>query len=194
MATAPTTEQELVPNGTSAIVETPQEHGVFPPFDSTTFASQFFWLAITFVVLYWLMAKVITPRFAGIVAVRQAKISADIEQAEKAKAESEAALAAYESALANARASAGTIAEAARSEAKAAADAERSATEASLAAKLAAAEERISGIKAKALAEVGVIAGDATQEIVKVLVGTDVPASDVEAAVGRAMSGGPDAR
>jgi F-type H+-transporting ATPase subunit b len=194
MATSPTTEQDLVPGGTGAIVETPQEHGVFPPFDSTTFASQFFWLAITFIVLYWLMAKVITPRIAGILAVRQAKIAADIDQAEKAKAESDAAIAAYESALANARASAGNIAEAARNEAKAAAAAERASTEAALAAKLASAEERIAAIKTKALGEVGQIAGDATQEIVKALVGADVPAAEVEAAVGRALNGGADVR
>ena len=43
----------------------PAEHhggGVFPPFDSSTYASQLLWLAITFVVFFVLMQKVIAPR------------------------------------------------------------------------------------------------------------------------------------
>ena len=38
--------------------------GVFPPFDSSTFASQLLWLAITFGLFYLLMSKVIVPASA----------------------------------------------------------------------------------------------------------------------------------
>jgi F-type H+-transporting ATPase subunit b len=194
MATAPTTEEDIVPNGTGAIVETPHEKAVFPPFDSTTFASQLLWLAITFILLYWLMAKVIIPRISKILGDRQARIAADIEKAERARAESDAALAAYEKALATARTSASTIAESAREQAKTAAETERKATEASLAGKLAAAEARIGEIKSKALADVGQIAGDATELIVKALIGADVARKDVDDAVSGSMKGGADVR
>jgi F-type H+-transporting ATPase subunit b len=190
MATAPQLEEDVVPGGTGVIVETEAEHKVFPPFDSTTFASQFLWLAITFVLLYWLVAKIAIPRIAGILAERQGRISGDLQAAEQAKANSEAARLGYEKALADARASGFAIAETARNEAKAAADAERKGIEADLAAKLADAETRIAGIKSQALSEVGAIAGEATEAIVKALVDADVARSDVDKAVADSLSGG----
>ena len=173
--------------GTGGHVETSAEHEVFPPFDPTTFASQLLWLAITFVVLYFLMAKVAIPRIAGILPNAPARIAADIEKAERAKADSEAALAAYEKALAEARANASAIAESARTAAKAASDAERAGDRGDLAGKLAAAETRIGEIKTRALAEVGAIAGEATEAIVKALIDADVDKGDVDAAVATAM-------
>ena len=179
---------ETAPAGAGTLVEHPAaEHAVFPPFDSSTFASQLLWLAITFVALYFLLARVAMPRIAGILAARSGRIAGDIEKAERAKAESEAALAAYEQALATARANAFAIAEAARTAAKAAADAERTGIETGLASKLAAAEARIAEIKAKALSEVGAIAGEATAAIVKALIDAEVGKGDVDAAVARSM-------
>ena len=176
------------PAAAGSSTEQPQaEHAPFPPFDKSTFASQLLWLAITFVALYFLMARVAIPRIGGILADRSGRIAGDIASAEKAKADSEAALAAYEKALATARANAFAIAEAARSQAKAAADAERTATEAELERKLAEAEARIGVIKAKALSEVGAIAAEATTAIVKALIDADVGKSDVDAAVAGAM-------
>lgn len=174
--------------GTEAITEAPGEHKVFPPFDPTTFASQLFWLAITFAVFYWLMAKVALPRVSAILANRQDRISGDIAEAERAKADSEKAAAAYEKQLAEARAGAFTIAEDARAKAKAEADTRRSAMEADLQKKLAAAEARIGEIKARALADVGSIAGEAAEAVVKSLADVNVTAGEVGAAVSAAMA------
>jgi F-type H+-transporting ATPase subunit b len=181
---------ETVPadTGTGTAVEHPAaEHAVFPPFDSSTFASQLLWLAITFVALYYLMARVAIPRISGILTERTGRIAADVDKAERAKVDSEAALAAYEKALAAARSNASTIAETARVAAKTAADAERGETEAALARKLAAAEVSIGEIKTKALADVGAIASEATAAIVKALIDADVGKGDADAAVARAM-------
>ena len=159
----------------------------FPPFDPSHFASQLLWLAISFVALYFLMARVAIPRIAAILAERKARIDSDFAAAEKAKADSEAALAAYELALATARKNASAIAEGAREASKAATDTERAGIEADLAAKLAAAEKRIGDIKTRALAEVGAIAGEATGAIVKRLLDADVGQADIAAAVDKAM-------
>lgn len=187
------TPQPLTPGqpdaigGQGTLVEQPAEHKVFPPFDSTWFASQFVWLVITFAILYFLMAKVAIPRIGGILAARRGRINDDLAAAEKAKANSEAAMAGYEKALAAARADANGIAEEARTAAKSAADAKRAGIEADLGRQLAAAEARIADIKAKALSEVGAIAGEATGAIVKALIDTDVAKNDVDAAVAASM-------
>ena len=99
--------------------------GGFPPFDSSTFASQLFWLALTFGFLYWFMSKVIVPRIGGILEMRQDRIAQDLDKAHELKAEADAAIAAYEQELAEAKASANEIGNKARDTAKSAAEAER---------------------------------------------------------------------
>ena len=79
------------------------EHGggAFPPFDSSTFASQLFWLALTFGFLYWFMSRVIVPRIGSILETRQDRIAQDIDRAHELKTEADAAFAAYEQELAD---------------------------------------------------------------------------------------------
>jgi F-type H+-transporting ATPase subunit b len=172
------------------VAHAPGAKEAFPPFDATTFASQLFWLAITFVTLYVLLRRVAIPRIGGILRARAERIAGDLTEAQRAKEKSEAAIAAYERALASARANASAIAEGARNDAKAIAAAERKTTEAELAGKLVAAEARIADIKTKALADVGSIASEATTAIVKALIGSDVGKSDADAAVADAMKAG----
>ena len=78
-------------------------HGGFPPFQSETFASQLVWLTIAFVLLYVLMAKLALPRVASIIESRQKHIEDDLADASRLKGELDAAVAAYEKALADAR-------------------------------------------------------------------------------------------
>ena len=160
---------------------------VFPPFDSTTFPSQLLWLAITFVALYYLMAKVALPRIAGILENRRDRIASDLDTAERLKGESDEAIAAYDQALAQARDKAFKIAESARDRARQGAEVKRSAIEADLDKKLANAEERIGEIKAEALREVGGIAAGAAVEIVTALTTIAATRSDTETAVAAVM-------
>src|SRR4029077_17370868 len=89
---------------TTAHTEVPGEHkAAFPPFNPQTFASQLFWLVVTFVLLYAIMAKVALPRVGAIIANRQKHIADDFAEAEQSRAQSDAAIAAYEKALADSR-------------------------------------------------------------------------------------------
>jgi F-type H+-transporting ATPase subunit b len=146
-------------------------HGGFPPFQAQTFASQLFWLVIAFVLLYALMAKWALPRVAKIIESRQKRIEGDIAEAGKLKQQSEEALAAYEKALADARARAQAIANETRERETAAAEARRKALEAELKAKLAEAEKTIAATKQAAMANVRAIAEDAARAIVERLIG-----------------------
>src|SRR6185436_10673718 len=80
------------------------EHGGgFPPFQKETFASQIVWLVTTFVALYLLISRIAIPRIGGIIEDRARRIEGDFAAAQRMKEESEAALAAYEKSLAEAR-------------------------------------------------------------------------------------------
>ena len=94
---------------TTTHIEVPGGRG-FPPFQSEHFASQLVWLAMSFVLLYVLMSRIALPRIGAIMAERGRLISEDLAAAERLKEQSNAANLAYETALADARARAQTIA------------------------------------------------------------------------------------
>jgi F-type H+-transporting ATPase subunit b len=166
-----------------ASVEAHPPADVFPPFDPTFFPSQLLWLAITFVALYLLVARVALPRLGGILEDRRDRIAHDLDQAERLKQQSEEAIAAYERALAKARADALAVGEEAREAAKREAAARQAEVEADLNTRLAAAEARIAEIKTKALADVGAVAADVAAAVVERLLGEQPAAGEVEAAV-----------
>ncbi|HEY6701860.1 MAG TPA: F0F1 ATP synthase subunit B [Pseudolabrys sp.] len=169
---------------TTAHTEAPGGHkGVFPPFDSHTFASQLVWLAITFVLLYLLMAKIALPRVGGIIAERQKRIDDDLVQANSFKTQSDAALAAYEKALADARNRAQSIANDMREKQSAEADSVRKKLEGQLNVKLAEAEKAITTTKQAAMANVHGIATDAAKAIVERLIGKAPADTAIDAAI-----------
>lgn len=169
---------------TTSHTEQPSGHkGTFPPFDSQTFASQLVWLAITFVVLYVMLSKVAIPRVGGILEQRQKRIADDLAAAAALKGESDAAIVAYEKALADARARAQAIANETRDQQSAQAEATRKRLEDELNVKLAEAEKTIAATKTAAMANVRGIAADATKAIVERLIGRAPTDSAVDAAV-----------
>ena len=74
--------------------------GTFPPFNSSTFASQLVSLVVFFVALYIIVSRVALPRVGAVIDARQNKIEGDLAEAQKLKDESESALKAYEGDLA----------------------------------------------------------------------------------------------
>jgi len=172
-----------------AIEVPPSEHGGnFPPFDATTFASQLLWLAITFAVFYWLMKNVAMPRISGILEDRKDRIAGDISEANRLKDETDAAIAAYEQALAEARNTAHGIAHDTRAKLKADHEARREKAEAELNEKLKAAEAHIAGIKTEALSHIDDIAGETTSALVEQLMGKAPTKADLTKALKSAMN------
>jgi F-type H+-transporting ATPase subunit b len=150
----------------------PSEHGAgFPPFNKEAFPSQLLWLVVFFVALYLIAAKWALPRVGSILRDRQRRLADDLAEAARMKEEADAAVAAYEKGLAEARARAQAMADDARRKLNAQAEAERKALEDKLHARLAVAEKTIAATKTAAMANVHGIAEDAASAIVTRLTG-----------------------
>src|SRR3954469_765159 len=161
---------------------------VFPPFASETFGSQLLWFAITFGLLYWLMAKLALPRVGEILENRSNSIAADLAEAERLRGESEAAGEAYEKSLGEARAKAKAIAQETREALMAESDAKRKTLEAELARRIADSEATISARTREAMASVRGIAADTAMAIVERLTGRAPERASVEAALDRVVA------
>jgi F-type H+-transporting ATPase subunit b len=159
----------------------------FPPFQSETFVSQLFWLAIAFTALYLLASRLVLPRVGGIIDARAKRIADDLEEAQQFKAAADAANAAYEKALADARSRAQALANATREKQQAETGSKRKVLEQQLDSKLAEAEKTIAATKVAAMGNVRSIATDAAAAIVTRLTGTKPSGQAVTAAVGEAL-------
>jgi F-type H+-transporting ATPase subunit b len=154
-----------------------------PQLDFETFPTQVFWLVVSFVLLYVLMRTVALPRIEKIIEERRGRLDEDLEKAAQMKTEAEAVIAAYEKALAEARANAQATVKA-TVDRIAAASAERQRQAAAvLAEKTNAAEARIAAAKADALRGVRDVAVEVAQAMAQRLTGATPETSRAAAAV-----------
>lgn len=154
-----------------------------PQLNPLDWAPQIIWLVITFSILYVLMKRVALPRIGSVIEARHARIAGDIEAADKLRRETQEAIAAYEQALAEAKARAHSIAQEANNKLKDEVAAERAALDRDLAARSAEAEKRIHQAKVSALKDVNQVATDTAAEIVRSLIGVAPSQPEVSAAV-----------
>ena len=163
----------------------------FPPFDASTFPSQLLWFFVAFGFLYWYMSTRALPQIGKVIENRRARIARDLDDATMMQQKADAAAAAHEKTLAEARAKAQAMAQAARDQAAADAEAKRKALEGELAVRIAAAEKQIAATRAQAMTNVSEIARDAAGAIVERLAGRAPDPAAVAAAVefGQALSG-----
>jgi F-type H+-transporting ATPase subunit b len=151
--------------------------GGLPQLNVLDFSPQLIWLAITFLVLYFLMSKLTLPRVGEVLQERADRISKDLAEAQRLKGETEKAIATYEQAMAEARGRAQKIAQENRDRLNAEISKERTEVEARIAAKTADAERSIAAAKAQAMGQVNEIATDTAKAIVAELIGK-TPTSD----------------
>ncbi|GJD95938.1 F0F1 ATP synthase subunit B family protein [Methylobacterium iners] len=171
------------PNQATVVVPDSEHGGGFPPFQSHTFLSQLIWLALAFGLLYYLMAKIALPRIQGILHDRATRLSGDLDEAHRMKAEAEAAGAAYERALSEAQSKARAISADTRNSVAQETDARRKSLEAELNERLVASEATIKSRTAEAMGSVRGIAAETASAIVERLTGH----SPDQAALNRAL-------
>ncbi len=177
------------PAGTSSHTEAEGGARPFPPFETSTFASQLVSLAIAFVALYLIVSRIALPRVGGVIDARQNKIEGDLAAAQKFKDESDAAIKAYEADLAAARSRAQAISNETREKLNAQSEAERKTLEEKLAQKLSQAEKTIAATRTSAMSNVRGIAADAAATIVQRLTGISPDSKSVESAVDASLKG-----
>ncbi|HLJ65289.1 MAG TPA: F0F1 ATP synthase subunit B' [Stellaceae bacterium] len=158
-----------------------------PQLEFATFVPQLIWLGITFLLLYGLMAWLGLPKVGAIIAQRKALIEGDLDKANRMKAESETVLAAYERALATARAEA----QATMKEAIERLNAQSSERLRQMAETLAregeAAERRIDAARQAAMASLAEVAVDVVRSATGKLLGHEIDAARARSAVEAAM-------
>jgi len=161
-----------------------------PQLDPTSFLSQIFWLAISFVILYLVMSRVALPRVADVLEARQSRIALDLDEAARLKTEAEVALATYEATMAEARSTAQALLAKAAEERAEQAAARNAELDARLGKRLAEAEARIVAAKEAALDEVDRVAADIARSATERLIGAAPDADKARAAVALAREGG----
>lgn len=160
-----------------------------PQLDPTFYTGQLFWLAVTFVVLYWVLSKAVLPRVANVLEARQNKIDDDLDRAATSKREAESVLAEYEKSLAEGHAAALTMLRQAADDMAA----ESAKSHGELADKLSddvkAAEARILEAKKAAVGNINEVAAEVAQAATLRLIGLEVDDKAAAASV-KAVAGG----
>ena len=129
------------------------------------------WMAVILLVLYFLLSRWALPQIGSVLEHRAATISADLEAARSAKAEADAAVAALNKTMNEARAAAQSEITQAVDAAKEQARANALAQQERLDAQLAASEAQIAAAQATALAAIKPVAADTAREILSRLTG-----------------------
>jgi len=152
-----------------------------------TFASQLFWLVVTFAALYFFLRAVALPKITSVLEQRQSRISADLEKAALLKDEAEGVLAEYEKAAEEGRAKAQAAIREAQEELSAEAAKRHDALGEKLAKQVREAEERIAKEREDALKNIRDVAVDLAQAATERLVGAKIDAKSAQTAVDAAM-------
>lgn len=161
-----------------------------PQLDSSTFASQIFWLIVAFATLYYLLKTKALPRVSEILETRQDRIAADLDRAARLRADAEEALERHEKVVAEAQHNAQQRIKEAHERLAADIAKRQTELEADLAKKLHDADRRIGAAKREALGEIAGVAAEVVQVAVKRLGGIEISETEARAAVDRLAAEG----
>lgn len=147
------------------------------------YASQLFWLAIVFALIYFGIGKAMVPKIEATIEDRNGRIAGDLAAAEAARATALASERDYQAGLEAARSQAMIAVGEAKALATANTEAHLKTSDAGLAAQLQAATGRIESSKTAALAEIETATTDAVEQIVAKLSGVAVDRATIETRV-----------
>ena len=161
-----------------------------PQLDPSFFAPQLIWLAISFVILYVLMARVALPRIGDVLEARQDRIAHDLDAAATLKSEAETVLADYEQSLAKSHAEAQSLLATAAEERTRSAAERQAEMDAKITGQLEEAEARINDARQAAMDNVTEVAKDVARSATARLIGIEPSDAAVDAALAAAKGDG----
>ncbi len=157
--------------------------GGLPQFDPTWFASQVFWLAVSFALLYFIFAKKTLPDISGVIENRKNHIQSDLKTAEKLTAEADAVHDAYMEKLSLSQAAAAKavqdVENKMKNKSEKAMDDFRSRSEK----EVQEAERRIEAAKQTAMGDMNAIVAETASIAVEKIIGTHADVKQVQAIV-----------
>lgn len=160
-----------------------------PQLEFHLFPMQLFWLAVTFVLLYVVMAKIALPRIGSALDARAAKIDGDLAAATMARDQARALLEAHDKRIAQALQASRDLLRDAHHEMAAVVQKHDAEIAAELGAKAKAADQQITETKQKALSELGAVAEEAVAQIVRQLLDAPADAGEIKDAVAQSIGG-----
>jgi F-type H+-transporting ATPase subunit b len=150
---------------------------------SEIFASQLFWLIVSFGLIYFVIGRGMFPKIEATVEQRDRRIAEDLAAAERARADADAREEAYRARVETNRAEALKVTQAAKEASARASESQVKAADAELDRKVGAAEAEIRTAAEAALADIENVAAEAAQEMVAKLSGASVSRDQAAAAV-----------
>ena len=160
-----------------------------PQLDFAFYLPQMVWLAIAFMGLYVLMARVALPRIAEVLDEREDRVADDLERARASKEEAEVVLVAYERELLEARTKAHAVAQESRRRLAAEVADQKAELERALEAEAAKAAERIEGTRAQAMSNLNELAQEVTRAAMARLIGRGPDEGSLRVAVEAEIEG-----
>jgi len=174
---------QAMPLKTGSSQPPPRGHGGFPPFDTTTFPSQIFWLAITFTILLVFLWRFVVPRIGGTLNERKHKIAQELAQAEQDRRKADQAYTTYQNTLIEARQRARALIDENRTQVRANVERAEKAADTQADQALADAEARLAKLRADAREHICRAAQEAAAGIVERLIGESVSPEEAARAV-----------
>jgi len=157
---------------------------------AATYASQIFWLLLTFGILYFGIGKGMVPKIVSTVDAREGRIAGDLAAAVAARAQADTVQATWQAEMDAARVSAQAETAAAAKRAAMAFEQQVHAADAEIAERLGHHDLAVANAKAQALANLQNVAAEAAQQLADKVAGLQVSLDSASDAVRRTMAHG----
>ena len=159
------------------------EKAGMPQLDTKFWFSQFFWLTITFSILFFLLSKFILPKISANLEIRKSQILENISEAEEKREESEIKIKEFEEIVEKSKNESKIFLKQAKEKITKNISIKKEALEKELSEEIQKIEVEIQELRSKAPEKINKIAMETSADLLQQLIGVDVNSSSISAIV-----------